>query len=141
MTQTSDQKNWDAALIKIWRTNGCLLDVMSLFTSLSGKLANECDPPLKRLPPKGFPWQVGVKVFVAEHLSKISKRLWEQSPDKDIALLRKLELSTYDTEKDTIKNREYDNARSQYRRNRLKVGMSTLAVSNRNNDTNWKVVK
>lgn len=141
MTHTSDQKNWDAALIKIWRTNGCLLDAMSLFISLSGKLTNECDPPLKRLPPEGFPWKVGVKAFVADHLSKISKRLWDQPPIKDIVLLRKLELSTYDTEKDTIKNREYDNARAQYRRNRLKVGMSTLAVSHRNNDTNWNVVK
>jgi hypothetical protein len=80
-------------------------------------------------------------VFVAKSLSKISKRLWEQTPDKDILLLRKLETSTYDTEKDEIRDRELDNEREQYIRNRKRVAMSTLEHSNRNQATDWGVNK
>ena len=87
----SDQKNWDAAVIRTWRRSGSLQDAILLFRDLSGKQATDCDPPLKRFPPYGFSWKVGMRVFVASHLSKISKRLWEQTPDKDLLLLRKLE--------------------------------------------------
>ena len=137
----SDQKNWDAAMIKTWRNAGSLLDAMILFKAISGKQADQCDPPLRRMPPLNFPWKVGVRVFVAKSLSKISKRLWEQTPDKDILLLRKLETSTYDTEKDEIRDRGLDNERGQYVRNRKKVAMSTLEHSNRNQATDWGVNK
>jgi hypothetical protein len=137
----SDQKNWDAAMIKTWRNAGSLLDAMILFKAISGKQADQCDPPLRRMPPLNFPWKVGVRVFVAKSLSKISKRLWEQTPDRDILLLRKLETSTYDTEKDEIRDRELDNERGQYTRNRKKVAMSTLEHSNRNQATDWGVNK
>ena len=137
----SDQKNWDAAMIKTWRNAGSLLDAMILFKAISGKQADQCDPPLRRMPPLNFPWKVGVRVFVAKSLSKISKRLWEQTPDKDILLLRKLETSTYDTEKDEIRDRELDNERGQYTRNKKKVAMSMLEHSNRNQATDWGVNK
>ena len=140
-TETSDQKNWDAALIKTWRNAGSLLDAMILFKAISGKQVDQCDPPLRRMPPLNFPWKVGIRVFVAKFLSKISKRLWEQDPSKDILLLRKLETSTYDTEKDEIRDRELDNEREQYIRNRKKVAMSTLEYSNRNQATDWGVNK
>ena len=96
----SDQKNWDAAVISTWRRAGSVMDAMILFKALSGKQTDQCDPPLKRLPLVNYPWKIGIRIFVANHLSKISKRLWEQTPDKDILLLRKLETSSYDTEKD-----------------------------------------
>jgi hypothetical protein len=137
----SDQKNWDAALIKTWRNAGTLFDAMRLFTALSGKKLEDIDPPLKRVPPVPYPWKIGIRVFVANHLSKISKRLWDQTPDKDILLLRKLEASPYDTEKDAIHDRELDNEREQYIRNRKKVAMSTLDVSNQGRDTDWNVNK
>ena len=76
----SDQKNWDAALIKTWRLAGSIGDVYALFSAIAGKRTDACDPPLKRMPPKHIPWGVGVRVFVAEHLSKISNRLWDQPP-------------------------------------------------------------
>jgi hypothetical protein len=50
----SDQKNWDAALIKTWRTNANVGDAHKLFTTLSGKYTTDCDPPLKRIHPKDF---------------------------------------------------------------------------------------
>ena len=137
----SDQKNWDAAVISTWRRSGSVQDAVLLFRDLSGKQTSDCDPPLNRLPPNGFSWKVGIRVFVASHLSKISKRLWEQAPDKDILLLRKLETSSYDTEKDVISDLELQRERSQDYRNRKKVQMSVLEYSNRNQATNWGVTK
>jgi hypothetical protein len=137
----SDQKNWDASVIRTWRRAGSVQDAILLFRDLSGKQTDQCDPPLKRLPPTHFPWKIGIRIFVANHLSKISKRLWEQTPDKDILLLRKLETSSYDTEKDIIDDLDLARERSQDFRNRKKVAMSTLEYSNRNQATNWGVTK
>jgi hypothetical protein len=137
----SDQKNWDAAVIKTWRVAGNVMDAMSLFTAISGKLVTQCDPPLKRLPPHNFPWKVGIRVFVANHLSKISKRLWDQTPDKDILLLRKLETSSYDTEMDVIADNELNNARRQITVNNKRSAMNTLSKNNRNQATDWGVNK
>jgi hypothetical protein len=55
--------------------------------------------------------------------------------------LRKLETSTYDTEKDEIRDRELDNEREQYKRNSKRVAMSALEASNRNQATDWGVNK
>jgi len=137
----SDQKNWDAAVIKTWRNAGTVFDAMVLFTAISGKKVEDIDPPLKRTPPVPYPWNIGIRIFVANHLSKISKRLWEQDPSKDILLLRKLETSSYDTEKDMVHDLEFAREREQYKRNRQKVAMSTLAVSNQGYDTDWNVTK
>lgn len=138
----SDQKNWDAALIKTWRLAGCIGDVFVLFKSLSGKQADQCDPPLKRMPPKNIPWQVGVRVFVAERLSKISNRLWDQTPDKDILLLKKLETSNYDTETERIhRDRELESVRKDVKQNRERRTLITTNISNRNHDTDWNVTK
>lgn len=137
----SDQKNWDAAVIKTWRNAGSVFDAMVLFKTLSGKKLEDIDPPLKRIPPTPYPWKMGIRIFVANHLSKINKRLWEQDPSKDILLLRKLETSPYDTEKDVVRDNELERERAQYIRNRKKVAMSTLAVSNQGYDTNWNVNK
>lgn len=138
----SDQKNWDAALIKTWRLGGNIGDVYVLFKSLSGKRTDECDPPLKRMPDPGIPWKVGVRVFVANHLSKISARLWEQTPDKDILLLRKLETSPYDTEKGKM-HRDKDLEREQkvLRETRERRTLTTSRISERNKSTDWNVIK
>jgi hypothetical protein len=140
----SDQKNWDAALIKTWRQAGNVGDVYVLFKTLSGKRSDECDPPLKRMPLPNIPWKVGVRVFVAEFLPKISARLWDQTPDKDILLLRKLETSPYDT----MKTRMYDEGQAErasllnnVKSNRKRMGMDTLNNSNRNQATDWGVTK
>jgi hypothetical protein len=137
----SDQKNWDASVISTWRRAGSVQDAMILFKSLTGKQTDQCDPPLKRLPSVSYPWKIGIRVFVANSLSKISKRLWEQTPDKDILLLRKLETSSYDTEKDVISDLDLQRERGQDYRNRKKVAMSVLEYSNRNQATNWGVTK
>ena len=137
----SDQKNWDAAVIKIWRNNGCISDAMSLFLKLGGKRITECDPPLKRIPPEKFPWKIGVKVFVSSYLPKISTWLWDHDADRDIDLLRKLDGSNYDCLEKAISDAKLANARSAMRRDEKRIAMSTLAYSNRNNDTNGNIVK
>ena len=137
----SDQKNWDAALIKTWRTNANVGDALKLFAALSGKYVTDCDPPLKRIPSIGFPWKVGVKVFVASHLPKISTWMWGHKADRDIDLLRKLEGSNYDCLEKAISDAKLANARSAMHRDEKRIAMSTLAYSNRNNDTNGNIVK
>ena len=138
----SDQKNWDAALIKTWRLAGCIGDVYALFKAISGKRTDECDPPLKRMPPSNIPWKVGVRVFVANHLSKISNRLWDQPPEKDILLLRKLETSAYDTEKEKMRtDSALDAEKRQIKNNRERRSLTTSRISNRNQATDWNVVK
>jgi len=139
---STPQEYWDACLIKTWRNNGQLLDAMQMFTSMTGKKTDEIDPPLLRLPNGGVPWKLYVRAYMAAHLEKISKRLWEQPPEKDVLLLRKLQTSKYDTTKqDTNRDKEMTNERQRYRTNRLRVGMSTLANSNINQATDWGVTK
>ena len=138
----SDQKNWDAALIKTWRLAGSIGDVYALFKAISGKRTDECDPPLKRMPHPGIPWKVGVRVFVANNLSKISARLWDQPPEKDILLLRKLETSSYDTEKEKM-HIDKDLAREQkmFKQNRERRTLTTTRIAERNKATDWNVTK
>lgn len=136
----SDQKNWDAALIKTWRTFGYLDDTLSLFEALSGKPFSH-DLKLLRAPPVGFPWKNSVRGFVASYLSKISKRLWEQDPSMDIQLLRKLETSTYDTEKDTIRDPERARAIRQSHKDNARTNIIKSKIINRNEATDWNKVK
>jgi hypothetical protein len=78
----SDQKNWDAAMIKTWRNAGSLLAAMIAFKAISGKQADQCDPPLRRMPPLNFPWKVGIRVFVAKFLSKpIVEKIQQEGED------------------------------------------------------------
>jgi hypothetical protein len=137
----SDQKNWDAVMIKIWRNNGTLMDAMFLFNRILGKRATDCDPPLKRFPPGGFPWKVGVKVFVSSYLPKISTWLWDHDADRDIDLLRKLEGSNYDCMEKARADAEHQKAYKETATNKKKIAMAHLAYTNRNNDTNWNIVK
>jgi hypothetical protein len=138
----SDQKNWDAALIKTWRLAGSIGDVYALFHAIAGKRTDACDPPLKRMPPKNIPWKVGVRVFVANHLSKISKRLWDQPPEKDILLLRKLETSAYDTEAEKLHaDKELKREQRMLKQTRERRTLTTSRISTRNQATDWNVIK
>lgn len=83
-------------------------------------------------------------MFTAYHLPKINDRLWDQEPEKDLALLRKLQKSKYNTEKTpyrTNADRELSNAKHKLRKDRAKKAYTTLAISERNSATDWNVVK
>ena len=136
------QEYWDACLIKAWRNHGNLLDAVMMFKSITGEMMYEVTPPLLRTPPVGTPWKISVRGYMAQRLEKISNRLWDQPPEKDVALLKKLQTSSYTTTT-THTNRDgsMDNERAQYLRNRTKVGMSAIDASNRNQATDWNIVK
>lgn len=136
------QEYWDACLIRAWRRQLSLMDTMSMFLSLTGKRIDECE--LLRTPLQNIPWTTGVRVFTAYHLPKINDRLWDQEPEKDLALLRKLQKSKYNTEKTpyrTNADRELSNAKHKLRKDRAKKAYTTLAISERNSATDWNVVK
>lgn len=136
------QEYWDACLIRSWRRQLCLLDAMSMFLSLTGKRIDECE--LLRTPRDNIPWNTGVRVFTSGYLPKISDRLWEQEPEKDILLLRKLQKSKYNTEKTqyrTNADRDLASAQARNRRNRQKNEYSLTEAINRNSATDWNVTK
>jgi hypothetical protein len=136
------QEYWDACLIRAWRHQMRLMDAMSMFLSITGKRIDECE--LLRIPAKNIPWNIGARVFTASYLPKISDRLWDQNPEKDVALLRKLQKSKYNTEKTqyrTNADRDLANEQSRNRNNQQKNAYSLDEFVNRNSDTNWNVTK
>jgi len=136
------QEYWDACLIRSWRRQLCLLDAMSMFLSLTGKRIDECE--LLRTPRDNTPWKTGVRVFTAYHLPKINDKLWEQEPEKDILLLRKLQTSKYTTEKTAYRtnaDRDLANERARSRRNKQVVELSLTKAINKNSATDWNVTK
>ena len=138
----SDQKCWDAALIKTWRTDATLHDTMSLFTAMTNKLTKDCDPPLRRLPNTHLSFKHGVRLFVARYLPKINDRLLSQSPDKDVLLLKKLETSSYDTLNNPFKrDHEIEYAKKTVHQNEARIMVENDMYRNRNRSTDWNVVK
>lgn len=143
---STTQEYWDACLIRTWRQHGSFLDAVSMFRSITGidLITEEGRRTVIRTPRKYFPAHTGVRIFVAQYLPKISERLFAQPPEKDVLLLRKLSTSTYDVEDKayiTASDNEHKNINNQLKRNRLKIGMSTLSVISRNHNTDWNVVK
>jgi hypothetical protein len=143
---STPQEYWDACLIKTWRNYGSYLEAVNMFESITGinLLDEHANRTILRTPKKFFPHHSGIRIFVAQFLPKISDRLFDQPPEKDVLLLKKLSTSKYDVEEKAYTN-QFDNqhknqARSQ-RINQLKVGMSTQSVSSRNQATDWNVVK
>jgi len=136
------QEYWDACLIRAWRRQLCLLDAMSMFLSITGKRTDECE--LLRVPLDNIPWKTGVRVFTAYYLPKINDRLWDQEPEKDILLLRKLQKSKYNTEKTpyrTNADRDLSNAKAKTRKDREKNAYVTHEISESNSATDWGVTK
>jgi hypothetical protein len=138
---STPQEYWDACLIRTWRQSGSLLDAIMMFHSITQTKIMEVEPKLLRLPKDGFPWKSGIRVFMASYLSKISNRLWDQPPEKDVALLKKLKESKYDTEKDTIHDISLINERSKTYKNKRKMELLSKTISERNKDTDWGTMK
>jgi hypothetical protein len=136
------QEYWDACLIKTWRNNGKLGDVFRMFYSITKTKVDEIDPPLLRIPLTNVPWGIGIRAFMAAHLEKISTRLWDQPPEKDVLLLKKLQTSKYNTSyRDTNIDKELQSERQNLPRRKSRIGIETLATVTRNRSTDWNVVK
>ena len=136
------QEYWDACLIRAWRNHLRVLDAMRMFQSITGKRLDECE--LLRVPATNIPWLIGMRVFASGHLPKVSDWLWEHEPEKDVALLRKLSKSKYDTEKvryRTNGDRDLEATQSRVRRDRQKLEFKTREISEKNAATDWNVTK
>ena len=139
---STPQEYWDACLIKTWRNDGKIVDAYGMFKSITGETVFNREPPLLRTPKENVPTKIRVRVYAAQYLEKISKRLWEQKPDKDVLLLKKLQTSKYDTtEQKTQLDRELNNAQNQHKADKKRVAMNALQYSVRNQKTDWRVTK
>lgn len=141
---STDQEYWDACLIKTWRNDGCFLDAMRMFKSITGRLVfdESREEPLLRTPLKGAPLNRRVRPYMAQHLEKISRRLWDYAPEHDVALLKKLQTSKYTTtEQATNPDKELNNERKRDYKNKQKIMLDTRNYSNRNQATDWGVTK
>ena len=139
---STDQEYWDACLIKTWRNDGCFLDALQMFKSITGRLVFGREEPLLRTPLEGVPLKIRVRPYVAQHLEKISRRLWDYAPEHDVALLKKLQTSKYTTtEQATNPDKEMNNERNRTSTNRKRMAMNSLQRSVRNQATDWGVTK
>jgi len=139
---STDQEYWDACLIKTWRNDGKLIDACSMFKSVTRRLVFDRDEPLLRTPAIGVPLRLRVRPYVAQHLEKISRRLWDYSPEHDVGLLKKLQTSKYTTSTtQTNPDREMNNARNRDVNDRKRLAIFSIQKSVRNQATDWGVTK
>lgn len=143
---STPQEYWDVCLIKTWRQFGRYGDAVNMFLAITGidLMRHHEARTILRTPKKFFPYGTGVRVFASEYLPKINDWLLDHPPEKDVLLLRKLSKSKYDTEDKAYQTEMQTSTKSEYhqlQRNRLKVGMSDIEKSNRNQSTDWNVVK
>jgi hypothetical protein len=136
---STDQEYWDVCLIRTWRQAGTVIDAIQMFQDITKKDFVEEFPNLKRVPKLGYPWKIGIRVFVSNHLSKISNRLWDQPPEKDILLLQKLKTSDYDTEIDKLDDKDLTKEYNALRVNKKRNEFHITKYSKRNRKTDWNV--
>ena len=140
LDQAKLQEYWDACLIKHWRKFGTLFDVINEYEFLTSRPFTESS--LKRIPNKGMPWKIGVHVFVDRHLPKIGDRLNDQAPDKDVALLKKLQTSNYNTSKNQInRSKEIEGLAYSIQTTTQRNQLAATNIRNRNHNTDWNVTK
>lgn len=143
---STPQEYWDACLIKTWRKHGSYGDAVRMFRSITGidLLTKEGHRAVLRTPRGFFPIKTGIRLFVARYLPKISDRLFDQPPEKDVMLLRKLSTSKYDTEEKeytTSSDHEHNNIGRTVKTSMLRIGITFQAANDRNAATDWSVVK
>lgn len=138
---STDQEYWDAILIRTWRQFGTVRDAVVMFNATVGRQATECD--LLRFPNPGAPWSMGVRVFVAEFLPKISTWLWEHPPEQDVNLLRGLKDSKYTTLTCAIEKggKELNDVRRAVSADHKRMLVGHAAYLNRNDATDWNKTK
>lgn len=138
------QRIWDEYLIKAWRADGAVLYAVNEWERVTGLSFIEHQPSLRRVPHLGYPWKFRVRVFVAQYLDKINTRLWDQPPERDAALIDKLQTSTYTTQRATLPNetvRELQRERRQLQKNRATMALDNHNHGERNHGTDWGVTK
>ena len=141
---STPQEYWDACLIRAWRNFNSLKELNTMFHSITGQWPEKVEPRLLRKP-KGFLVNtMGVRYYVAHFLPKINDRLLAQDKDKDVALLRKLKDSKYDTQDDyilSVDERERHNMGTHNRLAKQVNAHNAKAIASRNEATDWNKVK
>ena len=136
----TNQEICDVCLIKTWRNAGMVLDAVQMYRSITK--ADIHDHELLRKPKIGYPYKTGIRVFVASFLPKISERLWDQKPEKDIDLFRALKNSKYTTQEKAVRmKQEFANLYEQTKRNTSRINAESHFYDNRNRATDWNVTK
>lgn len=139
---STPQEYWDACLIKAWRNDGQLIEAFTMFQSITGKKTLDIEPPLLRVPHEGVPWKMRARVYMASHLEKISNRLWDQPPEKDVLLLRKLKDSKYTTTyQNTNSDKELAKEKRNDKKNKAIITLDTTKYEERNRATDWNVTQ
>ena len=141
MNQEELQKYWDACLIKQWRQFGRINDLFAMYKSIVG-VYPEADS-LLRMPPQGMSHLIGVRVYVDNFLSKLNEKLWATPPEKDVDTLRALTKSKYNNKQRgaTDGERARNAERKRSKRASVRLAFESKARSERNQATDWGVVK
>lgn len=136
------QRTWDTALIQSWRQSGNLLDAIQQWENHTGASFQECFTDLKRTPPPGYFWKAGARSFVAAMLPLISDRLWKQPPERDAALIDKLQTSGYTIHKkpQTDADRDRQRLKRSTAKNQQKITLSITKYADRNSATDGRTV-
>lgn len=137
------QRTWDECLISAWRSDGVLFCAINEWQRITGLSFEEHLQDLRRAPPWGYPWKSRSRVFVAQFLDKISNRLWNQPPERDAALIDKLQTSTYTSLRgpESEGMRELRKEQRALRKNREKIALNVHIYGERNSRTDWGVTK
>jgi hypothetical protein len=137
-----DQKMWDACFIKTWRQDKTVGQLFELFEMVTNQDAHEI-PELERVPRRGFPYNVKLRVFTGAHMKKLNDRLWAGDPSKDVELLNKLQTVRGGVHKQYITNsdRDLNTIKKQQKKNAEKIVLNNINYKNRNQKTDWNIVK
>ena len=137
-----DQKMWDACFIKAWREDKTVGELFDLFKMVLNQDAREI-PELERVPFRGFPYQVKLRVFTGSYMKKLTDRLWAGDSSRDVELLNKLQLVRGGIHRQYRSNavRDMDSARTKKRRDTAKIVLNDKNYKNRNQKTDWNIVK
>lgn len=137
-----DQKMWDACFIKAWREDKTVGELFDLFKMVLNQDAREM-PELERVPFRGFPNRVKLRVFTGAYMKKLNDRLWSGDSSRDVELLNKLQLVRGGIHHQYRSNsdRAMELARHERRKNTAKIVLNDKNYKNRNQKTDWNVVK
>ena len=137
-----DQKMWDACFIKAWREDKTVGQLFELFEMVTKQQASEI-PELERVPVRGFPYKLKLRVFTGAYMKKLNDRLWAGDPARDVDLLNKLQLVRGGVHRQyrTNSDRDMSAARARDRKNMEKITLNDKNYKNRNQKTDWNIVK
>lgn len=135
------QLAWDTFLLDSWRKAWTVGNLVESFEKQYNVKVADCE--ILRKPIGFIPYQMGVRVFIANRLEKIGNRMWEQPVERDAALIEKLQTSKYTTSSGNTLGNDNELATQQRknRKNMEKVKLESENYGKRNQKTDWNVTK